>query len=334
MNIDYRTQAPALLRDFLAYHETIQGHSSKTVDEYFLDLRTFLRYMKMEKGLVPRTVPLDEISIEDVDAALIRSVTLADVYSYLSFLSRNRAKSHNAPQSGYGLEASTRARKVASIRSFYKYLVNKAKVLTENPIQELDAPKLRKTLPRFLTLDECIQLLDSIDGANAERDFCIITLFLNCGLRISELVGLNLSDIQEDRMRVLGKGNKERFVFLNLACRNALDDWLTVRSQCAAVDPYALFITRKRTRVTKDGIHYMIKKRLKAAGLDSEKYSAHKLRHTAATLMLQNGVDVRTLQEILGHEHLNTTQIYTHVDNDAMRQAAQRNPLGRLGKKK
>ena len=237
MNIDYRTQAPPVLRDFLSYHETIQGHSSKTVDEYFLDLRTFLRYMKIEKGLVPRSTPLDEISIDDVNVDLVRSVTLADVYSYLSFLSRSRVKNHNAPQAGCGLEASTRARKVASIRSFYKYLVNKAKVLTDNPIQELDAPRQRQTLPRFLTLDECIQLLDSIDGANAERDFCIITLFLNCGLRISELVGLNLSDVREDRMRVLGKGNKERFVFLNAACRSALDDWLAVRAQSGAVDP-------------------------------------------------------------------------------------------------
>lgn len=334
MKIDYQTQAPPVLRDFLAYHETIQGHSSKTVDEYFLDLRTFLRYMKIEKSLVPRSTPLDDISIDDVDVSLVRAVTLADVYSYLSFLSRSRAKNHNAPQAGCGLEASTRARKVASIRSFYKYLVNKAKVLTENPIQELDAPRQRQTLPRFLTLDECIQLLDSIDGANAERDFCIITLFLNCGLRISELVGLNLSDVRDDRMRVLGKGNKERFVFLNAACRSALDDWLAVRSQSAAVDPYALFISRRRTRVTKDGVHFMIKKRLAEAGLDRDKYSAHKLRHTAATLMLKNGVDVRTLQEILGHEHLNTTQIYTHVDSDAMRQAAQLNPLGDRCKKK
>lgn len=334
MNIDYRTQAPPVLRDFLSYHETIQGHSSKTVDEYFLDLRTFLRYMKIEKGLVPRSTPLDEISIDDVNVDLVRSVTLTDVYSYLSFLSRSRVKNHNAPQAGCGLEASTRARKVASVRSFYKYLVNKAKVLTDNPIQELDAPRQRQTLPRFLTLDECIQLLDSIHGANAERDFCIITLFLNCGLRISELVGLNISDVREDRMRVLGKGNKERFVFLNAACRSALDDWLAVRAQSGAVDPYALFISRRHTRVTKDGVHYMIKKRLAEAGLDRDKYSAHKLRHTAATLMLKNGVDVRTLQEILGHEHLNTTQIYTHVDSDAMRQAAQLNPLGDRRKKK
>jgi site-specific recombinase XerD len=161
-----------------------------------------------------------------------------------------------------------------------------------------------------------------------ERDFCIVTLFLNCGLRISEMVGLNISDVRDDRLRVLGKGNKERIVFLNLACQNAIEDWLAVRSKSGSTDPYALFITRKHARITTDGVHYMLKKRFTAAGLDSSKYSAHKLRHTAATLMLQNGVDVRTLQEVLGHEHLNTTQIYTHVDSDALRTAAQANPLG------
>lgn len=328
--LDYRTQAPPLLRDFLAYHETIQGHSHKTVDEYFLDLRNFFRYIKLEKGLVPRATPLEEISIDDVDIALVRSVTLADIYAYLSFLSRDRAKNAKNPSSGYGLMASSRARKVATIRSFYKYLVNKALVLAENPIQELDSPRQKQSLPRFLTLDESIQLLESIDGENAERDFCIITLFLNCGLRISEMVGLNLTDVRGDRLRVLGKGNKERIVFLNVACQNAIEDWLAVRSRSGAADPYALFITRKHTRITKDGVHYMLKKRFAAAGLDSSKYSAHKLRHTAATLMLQNGVDVRTLQEVLGHEHLNTTQIYTHVDSDSLRTAAQANPLGNM----
>lgn len=327
---DYRMEAPPILRDFLAYHETIQGHSKKTVDEYFLDLRTFFRYIKIEKGRVPRATPLDEIPISDVDLALIRSVTLTDIYAFLSFLSRDRAKHANDPNSRYGLEVSSRARKVATIRSFYKYLVIKAKLLEESPIQELDSPKIRQTLPRYLTLDESIQLLESIDGENAERDFCIITLFLNCGLRISELVGLNLTDVREDRLRVLGKGNKERIVYLNAACQAAIEDWLVVRSQSGAADPYALFITRKHTRITKAGVHYMLKQRFTAAGLDSSKYSAHKLRHTAATLMLQSGVDVRTLQEVLGHEHLNTTQIYTHVDNEALQNAAQSNPLGQL----
>lgn len=325
---DYRTEAPPILRDFLAYHETIQGHSRKTVDEYYLDLRNFFRYIKIEKGIVSRSMPLDEISIDDLDISLVKSVTLADIYSYLSFLSRDRVKNAKNPSVGYGLLASTRARKVATIRSFYKYLVTKAKLLDESPIQELDSPRQRQSLPRYLTLDESIQLLESIDGENAERDFCIITLFLNCGIRISELVGLNLTDVRGDRLRVLGKGNKERVVFLNVACQNAIEDWLAVRDKSGAADRYALFISRKHTRVTKAGVHYMLKQRFTAAGLDSSKYSAHKLRHTAATLMLQNGVDVRTLQEVLGHEHLNTTQIYTHVDSDALRGAAQANPLG------
>ena len=328
--MDYRTQAPPILRDFLAYHETIQGHSRKTADEYFLDLRNFFRYIKIEKGFVARTTPLDEISIDDVDINLIRSVSLADIYAYLSFLSRDRMKNAKNPGSSFGLQASTRARKVATIRSFYKYLVNKARLLDENPIQELDSPRQKQSLPRYLTLDESIQLLESIDGANKERDFCIITLFLNCGLRISELVGLNLTDIRGDRLRVLGKGNKERIVFLNVACQTAIEDWLAVRKTIAAVDPYALFLTRTHTRITTAGVHYMLKQRFTAAGLDSSKYSAHKLRHTAATLMLQNGVDVRTLQEVLGHEHLNTTQIYTHVDSDSLRTAAQANPLGNM----
>ena len=251
---DYRIEAPAIIRDFLTYHETIQGHSQKTVDEYYLDLRNFFRYIKLEKGCVPRSTELDDISIEDVNLELIRSVRLSDIYAYMSFLSRDRVRNARRPDSGHGLQASTRARKVATIRSFYKYLTNKAKLL-----------------------EESIQLLESVDGENAERDFCILTLFLNCGLRISELCGLNLTDVREDRLRVLGKGNKERIIYLNAACQAAIQDWLSVRSRSSAADRYALFITRKHTRVTKDGIHYMIKKRLTAAGLDSSKYSASKM---------------------------------------------------------
>lgn len=325
---DYRFEAPSVIRDFLTYHETIQGHSQKTIDEYFLDLRNFFRYIKIEKGLVPRSAVLDDISISDVDIDLIRSVRLSDIYAYMSFLSRDRIRNAKDPDSGHGLQASTRARKVATIRSFYKYLTSKAKLLDENPMQDLDTPRQKQSLPRYLTLEESIHLLESVDGANAERDFCILTLFLNCGLRISELCALNLTDVRENQLRVLGKGNKERVIYLNVACCNAIDDWLAVRSRSGAADPNALFISRKHTRVTKDGVHYMVKKRLSAAGLDSSKYSAHKLRHTAATLMLQNGVDVRTLQEVLGHEHLNTTQIYTHVNSDALRSAAEANPLG------
>lgn len=308
----------------MSHHETIQGHSSRTIDEYFLDLRSFFRYIKQKKNLISKDVPFDSIMIDDVDLSLVHSITLSDVYDFMSFLSQDRS-----------LTATSRARKVATIRSFYKYLTNKAKLLRENPVQDLDSPRLRKSLPRYLNLDESIELLDSVDGKNSSRDYCILTLFLNCGLRISELVGLNVTDVRGDQLRVLGKGNKERMLYLNEACQQALQDWITERSMLTLVDQKALFVTlQNRRRISRAAVHKLVKKHLLAAGLDSSQYSAHKLRHTAATLMLQNGVDVRTLQEVLGHDNLNTTQIYTHVDSDDLRTAARANPLGRVSRTK
>lgn len=325
--MDYRSEAPQVLSEFLTYHESVKSHSKKTVDEYFLDLRTFFRFMKIEKGLVKRDTPLDEISINDIDLNFVGSITLSNVYSFLSFLSRDRERNHNSRTKQYGLSATSRARKVAAIRSFYKYLTVKTKKLDTNPILDLDSPKILKTLPRYLSENESVNLLTSIDGHNQSRDFCIITLFLNCGLRISELVGLNISDIHEDHLIVLGKGGKERVVFLNQACIDAINDYLLVRRSIAAIDKTALFLSARRTRISTAAVHSLVKKHLAAAGLDSTKYSSHKLRHTAATLMLHNGVDVRTLQELLGHEHLNTTEIYTHVENTGLREAALLSPL-------
>lgn len=324
---DYRTESPQILRDFLIYHETIRGHSKATVNEYYLDLRNFLRYLKISRGLVPRDSELDTIDILDIDAEFLRKVTLIEVYEYLAYLSRDRVKNRNAEEVQYGLSASTRARKIAAIRSFFKYLTSKAHILDENPLADLDSPKIPKTLPTYLTLEESKQLLSAVEGKNKERDYCILCLFLNCGLRISEIVGLNLSDLQTDHLRIFGKGSKERIVYLNDACLDAIADYLVVRSNIAAVDRNAFFLSNRRSRMSTDAVHAMVKKTLKQAGLDPEKYSAHKLRHTAATLMLNNGVDVRTLQEVLGHENLNTTQIYTHVDNSGLRVAAASNPL-------
>ena len=322
--MDYRTEAPPILRDFLVYHETIQGHSRRTVDEYYLDLRNFFRYLKQSKQLVSKDVPLDDISIADVDLDLARNITLTDIYSYMNYLSRDR-----------GLNNTSRARKVATIRSFYKYLTNKAKLLEVNPVQDLDSPRLKKSLPKYLNLEESLELLDSVDGKNFSRDYCILALFLHCGLRISELVGLNKTDVRGDQLRVLGKGNKERMLYLNDACQRALENWLTERDSLTLVDQNALFVTlQNRRRISTAAVHKLVKKHLAAAGLDSSQYSSHKLRHTAATLMLQNGVDVRTLQEVLGHDHLNTTQIYTHVDNEDLRTAARANPLSRVRQKK
>lgn len=322
-----RSDAPQILRDFLIYHETIRGHSKATVDEYYLDLRTFFRFLKLSRGLVPRTTELDEISIADVDIPFVASVTLAEVYDFLAYLARDRVKQANSPEPEYGLSASSRARKISAIRSFFKYLTMKAKLLDENPVQDLDSPKIPKTLPRYLTLEESQRLLSAVEGKNRERDYCILCIFLNCGLRISEIVGLNVSDYRGESLRVVGKGNKERTVYLNDACRDAIDRYLEVRKLLAPPRVTAMFLSNRRARISCDSIQVMVKKNLTKAGLDASLYSAHKLRHTAATLMLQNGVDVRTLQEVLGHENLNTTQIYTHIDNAELRTAADANPL-------
>ena len=331
---DYRLESPPILRDFLSYHETIKAHSQKTVDEYFLDLRNFFRYLKQSRDPSLRDLPLNEISIMDVDLDFVKSVTLTDIYAYMTYLSRDRVLHQNSDASDYGLNAASRARKIATIRSFYNYLTNKAHLLDVNPCKDLDSPKIKKTLPKYLTLDESVQLLQSVDGQNRERDYCILTIFLNCGLRISELCSLDLQDIQDDALRVLGKGNKVRIVYLNDACKDALNDYLAVRRPITGRDHNALFLSTRNERISRSSVHALVKKHLSAAGLDASEYSSHKLRHTAATLMLQNGVDVKAVQEVLGHEHLNTTEIYTHIDNDALRVAAKANPLSRVKVKK
>ncbi len=325
--MDYRSEAPEILRGFLTYHETIKGHSKKTVDEYYLDLRTFFRFLKLHRGLVPRDTELSDISISDVDFEFVKSVTVSEAYEYLAYLARDRVKNQRSREADYGTKASTRARKVSTLRSFYKYLNVKAKLIDVNPLKDLDVPKIPATLPRYLSLDEAQSLLRAVDGKNKERDYCIICIFLNCGLRISEIVGLNISDVRSDNIRVFGKGSKERVIYLNDSTAQAINDYLQVRKGIAAIDKNALFLSNRRTRMTRETVHSMVKNTLLKAGLDADKYSSHKLRHTAATLMLQNGVDVRTLQELLGHENLNTTQIYTHVDNSELRTAAKANPL-------
>ncbi|MCL2563357.1 MAG: tyrosine recombinase XerC [Oscillospiraceae bacterium] len=325
--MDYRNEVSPVLLDFLNYHEHIRSHSRKTIDEYFLDLRTFFRFMKLYRGLVPDSAPFEEISILDIDADFVKSIAVTDVYAFLNYLSRDRVQNQRSRSSAYGLSPTSRARKVATIRSFYKYLTTKVKLMEQNPMQDLDSPKSRRSLPKFLSLDECMQLLASIDGKYVERDFCIITLFLNCGLRISELIGLNLTDVRADYIRVVGKGDKERILYLNEACIDAVQNYLPVRELQRCKDKAALFVSRQGNRISRSTVHHIVKKYLLMAGLDSTQYSSHKLRHTAATLLLQSGVDVRTLQEVLGHDHLNTTQIYTHVDNNELRMAAKLSPL-------
>ena len=332
--MDYLKDSPQVIRDYLVYLETIIGRSPRTVNEYFLDLRTFFRYILQTRGLVSPSLEFDQIPLDTVDLPLVRSVTRSEILDFLVFAARQRPKHHKSPETTYGNDVRTRARKISALRGFYKYYCDKLQLLSENPTKSLDIPKAKKELPKYLTLQESLDLLESIDGQYRERDYCIITLFLNCGMRVSELVNINLQDISEDRLRLLGKGNKERMVYLNQACVNAIEAYLPRRITPKAGHKNALFISRLGKRINVQTVKALVKKYLGAAGLSQKHCSVHKLRHTAATLMYQNGVDVRTLKEVLGHENLDTTMIYTHVVDQNLKDAADANPLGQLQPKR
>ena len=338
---------PQVLREFLIYHENIKGQSPLTISEYYLDLRMFLRFIKLMRNDMPMRTNLDDIDIKDVDIPFIRDIDTSDIFDFLSYLANDRAINPDSAAPEYGISPAARARKLSSIKSFYKYLTTRTKQLQENPVADLEYPKLRKALPKYLTLeeskpklrkslpkyltmDQSAALLKSVSGQNQKRDYAILMLFLNCGIRRSELVNLNLSDVYEDRIRVIGKGNKERFVYFGSACRKAIDAYLPERNQKVLTDNRALFGSRDNNRISVTAVHRLVKKALLQAGLDSTQYSAHKLRHTAATMMLSGGVDVKTVQEVLGHENLNTTQIYTHIESTELKIAAEANPLSKL----
>ena len=314
---------PQDVRNFLSYLSNIKGKSDNTINEYYYDLRTFFRFMKCHRNISSYD-DFDEINCSDINTDFIRNITLEDLYEYLMYANSDRENNANA-----------RARKVSSLKSFFNYLSSKAHLLDVNITKELDSPKIPSKLPVFLSLDESLQLLENIEGEFQTRDYCIITLFLNCGMRLSELVGINITDIHGDSLTVTGKGNKQRTVYLNDACKNALKSYMEVRPKDGVKDRKALFLSKQKTRISNNMVYRMIKKNLERAGLDTNIYSPHKLRHTAATLMYKYGnVDVRALQEILGHEHLSTTQIYTHIDEEQLRKAVNKNPLSGVKHKK
>ena len=324
------TDCPQILRDFLTYHETIKGQSGLTISEYYLDLRMFLRFIKLMRSEMPISTRLDDIDIRNVDLNFVREITTSEIFDFLSYLANDRTVNPDSPSPDYGIESAARARKLSAIKSFYKYLTVRTKQLQDNPVADLEYPKLRKSLPKYLTFEQSAALLKAVSGVNEKRDYAILMLFLNCGIRRSELVGLNMTDVYEDRIRVVGKGNKERFVYFGAACRKAIDAYLPERQKKVLTDNRALFGSRNGNRISTDAVHALVKKALLQAGLDATQFSAHKLRHTAATMMLSGGVDVKTVQEVLGHENLNTTQIYTHIENTELKIAAEANPLSKL----
>ncbi len=328
-NNQFLDDCPDLLRDFIFYMKTVRGRSVRTADGYYIDLRTFFRYIKATKvlGLAPKNDDtFKSIRIADLSSQLICSVTLSDVYAYINFC-----------MDQLGNHAAAQARKVSSIRSFYNYLI-KTGLISESPVKNLDLPTLKRALPKYLTLDESMQLLESVKSKFTQRDYCMITLMLNCGMRVSELVGIDLPDIRDDTLKLLGKGNKERIVYLNDACKMALDEYLKVRKvpeNCSREDRNALFLSNRGKRLTTRRVEQIVETSLAQAGLDGKGISPHKLRHTAATIMFQHGgVDIRVLQEILGHENLGTTEIYTHISNKQLQDAAVSSPLSKIKPKR
>lgn len=308
---------PQLVHEYLSYAEAIKGHSSLSVIEYASDLRTFFRFMVKYKGLYPESTPDNELDLTQIDIDFIKGITLNDAYAFLVYCKNVRKNNET-----------TRARRVVSIRRFFSYLSDNLGLLTSNPMKILDAPKTKKALPKYLTLEEAQKLLSVIDGKYKERDFAIITLFLNCGMRLAELVSIDYSDIKSDGTLVItGKGNKERTVYLNQACIDAVTEYMKVRPNDKVKDK-ALFISSRYQRISPRMVETLVASYLEKAGLGGRGLSVHKLRHTAATLMYQHGnVDVLVLKEILGHENLGTTEIYTHIQSDASKQAVDSNPL-------
>lgn len=312
---------PVVVKDFLVYLDVIKNKSTLTIEEYGSDLRLFFKFVKQYKGLVPPTVEFEDIDITDVDEEFVRNVTLNDAYAFLSYCKNERDNREAA-----------RARKVSCLRTFFKYLEKQRQIISDNPMEVLDSPKLKKALPKYLTLEESIKLLKSVDSKHKERDYCILVFFLNCGLRLSELVSLNYNDIRDDHtLRVTGKGNKERTIYLNDACLNAYAKYMAVRpvDGVSFSDRNALFLSTRLKRISPKTVQHIVYDCLKKCGLEG--YSVHKLRHTAATLMYQHGdVDVLVLKDILGHENLGTTEIYTHIIDDQLKKASEANPLANI----
>ena len=317
---------PDYLNSFLDYTVTILNKSPNTIKEYNYDLATFLKFIKVHFKMTDEE-DFSKITIKDIPLSTIKQIKLDDIHAFLSYLTNT-----------YHSKAATRARKASSIRVFFNYLSQKANLIEFNPAQNLETPKLDKRLPKYLSLEDSKRLLNvagSDDNRNNKRDYAIITLFLNCGMRLSELVGINIKDINfsECQMTVIGKGNKERTIYLNKACMTAINNYLAVRpvegiKTDKANSKNALFLSERKERISRRTVQYIVDKELRVAGLDTSKYSVHKLRHTAATLMYQYGnVDIRALQEVLGHKSISTTEIYTHVANVQARSAIENNPL-------
>lgn len=316
---------PEFLNEYLVHIKIARMLSDRTIQEYYMDIRLFLKYIYSIK-YDSKSEEINDIDIRNFPASELNKITVSDIYNFIFYISDERNNKERA-----------RYRKTSAIRSFFKYLHKTANLIKSNPATDLEIPSPKSALPKFLTLDESMKLLKASDNTDSKRDYCIITLFLNCGIRLSELIGINIRDIDfsENRMKVLGKGNKERMIYLNNACISALNEYLPLRNQLVSSDEPALFISKQKKRISKRRIQQIVESTLNSAGLDGKGITTHKLRHTAATLMYQYGeADVLTLKEVLGHSSISTTEIYTHLSNEIVRNAFEGNPLANQTSKK
>ncbi len=319
-------ECPYFLNDFFTYQRVVLLKSEKTIEAYYIDLRVFLRYLKVKKGVVPQNTPFKNIDISDIPIEYIKSLTKFDILQYLNYVASERNNS-----------AKTRHRKLASIRLFFRCMYRDLGLIDSNPAKDVDYPKMPDHLPKFLTLDESIKLLENMNTEDPFylRDYCIVTLFINCGMRLSELVGLNMQDVNLDErsMRLLGKGNKERIIHINDACADAILTYLPTRKPSDKA-PHALFLSKQGSRISNRRVEQIVDNALRDSNLDNRGFSTHKLRHTAATLMYQHGnVDPLMLKEILGHKSISTTEIYTHISNEGLKQAMDASPLANIKNK-
>ncbi|MBQ8603717.1 MAG: tyrosine recombinase XerC [Oscillospiraceae bacterium] len=322
---DY-SDSPQFLKEFLYYMQTIRGLSVRSVESYYIDLKLFLRYMWQKRNNCINNDSISDVSISNLDIDFLSNISQSDILDFLFFVMNERGNS-----------AAARARKLSSLRGFYKYMTKKTNQLDYNPTENIELPQNKKRLPKYLTFEQCVNLLANIETSFTSRDFCIIMLFMNCGMRLSEQAGIDLKDIRDDTLRIIGKGNKERTVYLNVACLSALEEYITERNTIVspAIEP-ALFISKTRKgRLSTRSIQLVVERCLKLAGLDGQGYSPHKLRHTAATLLYRSGgADMLALKEILGHEHVSTTEIYTHISDEELKKAAKASPLSSFKKPK
>lgn len=316
---------PEFLNNYLVHLKVIRMLSERTIQEYYFDIHLFLKYI--HKNNIDSENDVDDINIRNMTTDELKKISVKDIYNFIFYVSDER---NNKKRS--------RSRKISSLRSFFKYITKVEHITEYDPTRDIDMPSPKMALPKFLSLNESMCLLEAADNGDSRRDYCIITLLLNCGMRLSELIGINVQDIDffENRIRILGKGNKERIIYLNKACIDALESYLEIRNQNPkAVNEPALFISNRNNRISKRRVQQIVENTIKNAELDGKGFTTHKLRHTAATLMYQyGGADILTLKELLGHSSISTTEIYTHLDSEQVRSAVEENPLANVDFKK